>query len=479
MPTVPFTPRAAFAAIALSVASLALLQNLVIPVIPLIAADFGVTADAASWTNTSWLIAAAVATPLLGRIGDLRGRRNTFLAVLAVVAIGDVVASFAPNLEVLILARVLQGVGGALFPLAFGLLRDVMPRHQLTGAIGATSAIIGIGGAAGSVLAGPLAELLGWHGIFAVPFVAAVAGIVLTMMLVPPAGLRAVGRVNVLSAVLLSGWLIALLVPLSSGARWGWTAPLTLALFAAALLLMVAWVVSELRSSEPLVDLRLLASRAIWPVNAAALLIGAAAFGFWGYLPQFLETPASSGWGLGLGVQAAGLALLPLLIGMSSVGFATGAIARVIPLRLMMALGALLMAGGVVFAVFDHETLLTLAIAGGVFGLGIGLAYASTASIIVESVPADRTGIATGVNANLRTIGSAIGSAFTTAVVFGTVEPGGTPALDGYAVAWLTLAAGAVVAAILVLAIRPRERTDAAAGGPLENADEAALAEVG
>lgn len=479
MPTVPFTPRAAFAAIALSVASLALLQNLVIPVIPLIAADFGVTADAASWTNTSWLIAAAVATPLLGRIGDLRGRRNTFLAVLAVVAIGDVVASFAPNLEVLILARVLQGVGGALFPLAFGLLRDVMPRHQLTGAIGATSAIIGIGGAAGSVLAGPLAELLGWQGIFAVPFVAAVAGILLTMMLVPPAGLRAVGRVNVLSAVLLSGWLIALLVPLSSGARWGWTSPLTLALFAAAVLLMVAWVVSELRSSEPLVDLRLMASRAIWPVNAAALLIGAAAFGFWGYLPQFLETPASSGWGLGLGVQAAGLALLPLLIGMSSVGFATGAIARVIPLRLMMALGALLMAGGVVFAVFDHETLVTLAIAGGVFGLGIGLAYASTASIIVESVPADRTGIATGVNANLRTIGSAVGSAFTTAVVFGAVEPGATPALDGYAVAWLTLAAGAVAAAILVLTVRPRGRTDAAAPRLLEDADEAALAEVG
>jgi hypothetical protein len=114
-----------------------------------------------------------------------------------------------------------------------------------------------------------------------------------------------------------------------------------------------------------------------------------------------------------------------------------------------------------------------------VFGLGIGLAYASTASIIVESVPADRTGIATGINANLRTIGSAVGSAFTTAVVFGAVEPGATPALDGYAVAWLTLAAGAVAAAILVLTVRPRGRTDAAAPRALEDADEAALAEVG
>ncbi|WP_345543100.1 MFS transporter [Microbacterium jejuense] len=471
MPLSTSSSRAAFAAIAISVASLALLQNLVIPVIPLIAADFGVTPDAASWTNTAWLIAAAVATPLLGRIGDLRGRRNTFLVVLAVVAIGDIVASFAANLPVLILARVLQGVGGALFPLAFGLLRDVMPRERLTGAIGATSAIIGIGGAAGSVLAGPLAGLLGWHGIFAVPFIAAVAGIVLTISLVPRIGARAHGHVNVLSATLLSGWLIALLVPLSSGARWGWTSPLTLGLFALALVLMIGWVVSELRSDSPLVDLRLMAARAIWPVNAAALLIGVAAFGFWGYLPQFLETPAGSGWGLGLSVQAAGFALLPLLIGMSGVGFAAGAIARIVPLRVMMATGALFMAGGVVLAVVEHSTLTTLAIAGGVFGVGIGLAYASAASIIVESVPADRTGIATGVNANLRTIGSAIGSAFTTAVVFGSVAPGDSPAFDQYAVAWLSIAGAAVVAAVIVLAVRPR-RTDATTARPLETADE-------
>jgi len=123
-----------------------------------------------------------------------------------------------------------------------------------------------------------------------------------------------------------------------------------------------------------------------------------------------------------------------------------------------MALGALFMAGGIVFAIVEHTSLITLAIAGGLFGLGIGLAYASSASIIVESVPADRTGIATGVNANLRTIGSAIGSAFTTAIVFGSVKAGGTPALDGYTVAWLTLAAAAVIAGIIVLAVRPSRR---------------------
>ncbi|MBD3942298.1 hypothetical protein IF188_11375 [Microbacterium sp. NEAU-LLC] len=156
---------------------------------------------------------------------------------------------------------------------------------------------------------------------------------------------------------------------------------------------------------------------------------------------------------------------------MSSVGFAAGAIARVIPLRVMMAIGGLLMAGGVVLAVIEHSTLVALAISGGVFGVGIGLAYASAASIIVESVPADRTGIATGVNANLRTIGSAIGSAFTTAVVFGSVATGDSPAFDRYAVAWLSIAGAAVVAAVIVLAVRPR-RGDAAAERPSETSEE-------
>ncbi|MBN9191708.1 MFS transporter [Microbacterium sp.] len=474
MPTAP-SYRGAFVAIAVGVASLALLQNLVIPVIPLIAADYGVAADAAAWTNTAWLIAAAVATPLLGRVGDLRGRRATFLAVLAIVALGDVVASFASNLGILVLGRVLQGVGGALFPLAFGLLRDVMPRERLTGAIGAISALIGIGGAAGSVLAGPLADLLGWRGIFSVPFIAAILGVVLVLALVPVRGVRAEGRVNGLSATLLSAWLVALLVPLSSGAHWGWGSPVTVGLFAGAAVLLIAWVAAELRSRNPLVDLRMLAARAVWPVNAAAFLIGAAAFGFWGYLPQFLETPATTGWGLGLGVQAAGLALLPLLAGMSGIGFAAGAIARILPLRVMLAIGALLMAVGVGSAIASHTALWQLSVAGGLFGLGIGLSYASMSSIVVQSVPADRTGVATGVNANLRTIGSAVGSALMSAIVFGSTGSDGSPAQTGYDVAWLSVAAMAVLAAAIVMAVRPR-RSVAQSDDDVETVEDGELA---
>ncbi|MFD6701179.1 MULTISPECIES: MFS transporter [unclassified Microbacterium] len=446
-------------AIAVAVSSIALLQNLVIPLVPLIQAEFGVTADAASWTMTAWLIAAAVATPTLGRIGDLRGRRTTFLITMGVTAAGDVLAAIAPTLEVLIVARVLQGVGGALFPLAYGLLRDAVPRERVTGAIGVVSAVIGIGGAAGTVLAGPLADLVGWRGTFAVPFLVAALGAFLTLAAVRDSGARARGRVNTRSSVLLSTWLVALLVPLSTGSRWGWTSPAVLALFGLAVLAFAAWIVSELRSAEPLVDLRLLASPAIWPVNAASLLIGAGVFAFWGYLPQFLELSASAG-GSGLTVRDAGLMLVPMLIGMSGVGFATGALNRILSLRTLLVIGALLMGASGASAALAHSSPWQLALAGAGFGIGCGLAYAASAGIVVQSVPASVTGVATGVNANLRTIGSAIGSAATGAIVFGSA-PHGTG--SGFATAWGLVAVVTILAGAIVWAVRTRPRVTTSA----------------
>lgn len=380
--------------------------------------------------------------------------------MVVVIVIGDLVAFYAANLGILFLGRVLQGVGGALFPLAFGLIRDTVPRERVTGAIGAMSAIIGIGGAAGSVLAGPLSESLGWRGLFLVPLMLSVVGILLTVAWVPRSTGTAKGSLNVLSATLLSGWLVALLIPLTSGSRWGWTSPLVLALFGLAVVVFVAWIAAELRSKEPLVDIRMLLDRAIWPTNAAAFLVGAAAFGFWGYLPQFLETAEESGWGLGLDARAAGLVLLPLLIGMSAMGFATGAIARVLPLRIQLALGSAVMGLAVAGAVAFHTQVWQLALAGALFGIGIGASYAAAASIIVQSVPGDRVGVATGVNANLRTIGSAFGSALTSALVFGSVDASGSPYEGNYDVAWLTMAALALTAAVIVLATIRRPRSE-------------------
>jgi predicted MFS family arabinose efflux permease len=241
-------------------------------------------------------------------------------------------------------------------------------------------------------------------------------------------------------------------VPLSTGARWGWTSPAVLGLFVVAALAFAGWIVSELRAAEPLVDLRLLASPAIWPVNAASLLIGAGVFAFWGYLPQFLELASAAG-GTGLSVRDAGLMLVPMLIGMSGIGFATGALNRVLSLRTLLVIGAGLMAASGAAAALAHSAPWQLALAGAGFGIGCGLAYAASAGIVVQSVPAQVTGVATGVNANLRTIGSAIGSAATGAIVFGSSAHG---TASGFAAAWALVAVSTLLAGVIVWAVRTR-----------------------
>ncbi|WP_284254755.1 MFS transporter [Pseudolysinimonas kribbensis] len=170
------TPMRTFAALGLSVASFSTLQSLIVPVLPAIQADLHTGTAGVTWAMTAWLISAAVATPLLGRVGDLVGRRRTFLVTVAAVALGSLIAATAPTLGVLLIARVIQGLGGAMFPLAFGLLREAFPARRVPSAIGGMSAILAIGSGLGTVLAGPLVGVLGWRGLFLVPLVLTVAG---------------------------------------------------------------------------------------------------------------------------------------------------------------------------------------------------------------------------------------------------------------------------------------------------------------
>lgn len=451
-----------FAALAVTVLTFATLQSLLVPVLPVIQQDLHTDAAGATWAITAWLITSAVATPLLGRVGDIVGKRRIFLLCLTAVGLGSVVAAFAPTLGVLLIGRVMQGLGGAMFPLAFGMLRDNIPARALAGGIGGISAIMAIGSGLGTVLAGPLSGALGWRGLFVIPIAGMIIGAALTLLWVPESTSRAPGRVNIPAAVLLSGWLVALLVPLSTGARLGWGSPLVLGLFVLASVLLAGWVVVELRSHTPLVDLRLMKNPAVWSTDVAAVFFGAAMFGVFAYFPRFAQTPVSSGYGLGATVAESGLLMLPMLVSMATMGFITGPIGRIMSPRVQLIVSALLVAASTASLGVFHTAGWELAVAAGVFGIGMGMGYASMTTVVVQSVPATQTGVASGVNANLRTIGSAIGTAVLTAIVTGSAGVSGIPTEAGYEQGFLTLAALATVAALVVVAaagIRIRRRS--------------------
>lgn len=436
-------------ALALSVASFASLQSLLMPVLPLIQQDLRVDSSAVTWTVTAWLITAAVATPLFGRIGDMIGKRRMFVISVGAIAVGSLIAAFAPNLEVLIIARVLQGFAGAIFPLTFGIIRDEFPAARVPGMIGMVSAVIAVGSGLGTVLSGPLAGVVGWRGLFLIPLALTVVGGVMSLLVIPESPQRASGRINPLAALLLSAWLVALLLPLSMANQWGWSSPGVWGLLVLAAVLLAAWILVEMRSETPLVDMRMMRLPGVAIPNATALLLGAAMFGVWAFLPRFLQTPAGTGYGLGETIAASGLVMLPMLIALGVAGFLTGPLARRVDLRVQLTGAAILIALSTASFGLFHSAAWMPAIAGAVFGFGLGISNSAMASLVVQSVARTQTGIAAGMNSNLRTIGSAIGTSLMAAIVTSSLTATGFPTEAAYDTAFIVMAGLAVAAAAI------------------------------
>jgi MFS family permease len=279
------------AVLALGGLAYALLQSLVAPALPEIQHSLNASESGVTWVLTSYLLSASVATPLLGRLGDIHGKERVLIGVLVALAIGTVISALATSLPVMVAGRVVQGAGGGIFPLAFAIIRDEFPRERVAGGIGLISAILGIGAGAGIVLAGVIVDNLSYHWLFWFPLVAVVVAIVATALFVPESPIKAPARISWGAAALLSVGLAAVR---------------TLGLIAAGLVVLMLWVRVELASSEPLVDMRIMRLPGVWTVNLAGFLLGFGMYGSFILLPQLVEQPESTGYGFGASVTEAG-----------------------------------------------------------------------------------------------------------------------------------------------------------------------------
>jgi MFS family permease len=329
------------------------------------------------------------------------------------------------------------------------------------------SAIIAVGGGLGLVLAGPIVGALGWRWLFWIPMAVSAAVGILALLFVPESPERTGGRINWAGATLLAGWLVALLLPLSEAHLWGWGSPVVIGLFVVAAVLLASWIVVEYRSANPVIDMRMMRLPGVWTVNLVALLFGAGMFSTYAFLPQFTQTPASTGYGFGATVTQSGLLLLPMLVTMAVTGFISGPIAPWVSFKLQLALGSAVIAASGVLFVFVHATPFEVAATSGLFGLGLGVAYAAMSSLIVQAVPANQTGAASGMSVNVRTIGGAIGTGVVSTIITSQPGPAGLPLESGYTDGFIVLAAFAIAAAV-VSVIVPSARRARAASAPLE-----------
>ena len=445
--------RVTFAVLCIGVASFSLLQSMVNPVLPTIEAALGTDQATVSWVLTAYLLSASVFTPIIGRVGDKVGKERMLVVALIALAAGSLMAAVATSIGVLIAARVVQGVGGGVLPLTFGIIRDEFPRDRVAGAIGTAAALLAVGGGVGLVIAGPLVEALSYHWLFWIPMVMTVVAAVAAALWVPESPERTPGRINVGSALLLSAWLVALLLGVSQGHSWGWSSAGVIGLFAAAAVLLPAWVVAESRSEQPLVDMRMMRIPTVWTTNLTALLFGAGMYAMFAFLPQFLQTPTSAGYGFGASVTESGLLLLPQTVASFVAGVLAGRLALRFGSKPMLVLGAALTALGTLGLTLAHDEIWQILVESTILGLAFGLAFAAMSNLVVDAVPQSQTGVASGMNTNIRTVGGAIGSAVLTSVITAQLQPTGVPVESGYTHGFAVLAALAAAAALVALFI--------------------------
>jgi EmrB/QacA subfamily drug resistance transporter len=437
----------------------ALQQTMILPALPELQREFDTTTGWATWLLTGFLLSASVFTPLLGKLGDQYGKERLLLISLGIFFVGSVAAIFAPNIWVLIACRVVQGAGGAVFPLSFSIIKDEFPPEKIGVAVGVVSAVFGVGGGLGLVISGVILDHLSWPWIFVVGATAIGAALVLIYLFVPESPIKTPSRLDVPGAALLSGGLLSLLLALTEGERWGWGSGRIIGLFVAAAVLLTAWVRFELRTTDPMVDMKMMTRRPVLFANVTGMLAGFALFGSFVLIPNFVQTPPRFGYGFGADAFTTGLYLLPSAV----VGFFSGPLAGVVGARYgakwPLALGMLMGGVGVALLAEWHDESWQIVLGMVVLGAGVPMSFAAMAKVIVDSVRQSETGIATGMNTVMRTVGGVVGGQVGAAILTSdTISGTNIPAESAYTTAFVIAAAGSLVATFAAVLVTPLRR---------------------
>ena len=430
---------------------------MVVPALPQIQSSLHTSPSAVGWVLTAYLLSASVATPIIGRLGDMYGKERLLLWTLIVLAFGTLLAAVSNSLPLLIAARVIQGTGGGIFPLAFAIARDEFPADRVAGSIGLMSSILGVGGGVGIVTGGLIVQHLSWHWLFWIPLATTIIAAFCTWRFIPESPVRAPGRVNWLAATLMSVAMCAVLIAVSETTTWGWGSPKTIALLAFGIVVCVIWVYVEVRSREPLIDMKMMRIRGVWTTNLVAFLLGGGMYSSFVVFPQFAQLPKSTGFGFGASVVLSGVYLLPSALGMALLGTAAGRVARRFGSKfaLLTGSGVTALAFGWIFVAHGHPY--DMLISDSLMGIGLGLAFAALGNLIVQAVPPQQTGVASGMNTVMRTLGGALGGQIAaTFIVNHTAH--GQPTVTGFTDTFL-MAAGflfvCVLAGLLIPSTRP------------------------
>jgi MFS family permease len=445
--------RAAFPVLALVVVAVNLPQSVVVPVLPRIQESYGTDQVTSTWLLTGFLLSSGVATPLLGRLGDGIGQRRILALALGVLALGCAGAALAPTVGWAIAMRFVQGISGGAVPVAFSAVRAAVPPARLTYGVAVLATVGSIAFSLGIVAAGPLLSVAGRPAVFLLPCVVALVAAAGVLLVLPPAAepRPPVGRFGTLPVLLFSGALVCLLLAISQSSSRGWASPLVVGLAALGLLLGGWWAARERGAAVPFIDLAMMRRRGVWAGNLVAVLAGIGLFGCAAGMPSLLQAPRGDG-GVGASLDEVGLLMAPIALAAFLTSLCTGRLYRSFPARGLLVVGAALSSLSYAGVALWHGDAWGMVGWCALQGVGNGLILSTVASVVVAAVPAHQTGVASGLNTNIRTIGGSFGAA-TTAAILSAHTVAGRSAESGFVVAFAMMAVAMAVAGAAALLV--------------------------
>lgn len=455
VPPVSGRPNVIVPVLALGGVVVAVMQTLVVPLLPALPKLVGASVADASWAITATLLTGAVATPVIGRLGDMYGKRRMLLISLAVLVAGSVVAALSATLLPLIVGRALQGAAIPAIPLGISIMRDELPAERLGSATAVMSASLGVGGALGLPAAAILAENIDWHMLFWLSAGLGAVVIALILTFVPESSVRTGGRFDAVGAAGLSAGLICLLLAISKGADW--PGGVTLSLFGAAAVVLAVWGWWELRTRDALVDLRTTVRRQVLLTNGASIVLAFSMFVMSLVFPQILQLPAATGYGLGQSMLNTGLVLVPSGLVMMAVAPFSARVSQARGPKTTLMIGSAFVGIGYAAGIVLMSQIWQLVVISALIGAGMGFAYGAMPALIMAAVPVSETAAANGLNALMRSIGTSVSSAVAGVILahltipFG---PGNVPSQDAFRLI-MAIGSGTALAAVAVAAFIP------------------------
>jgi MFS family permease len=435
-----------------------LTQTLVIPIQSELPQLLHTSGANAAWVITITLLAGGVAMPTAGRLADLYGKQRVLVASAALLVVASLICAVSDSLAPMLVGRALQGLAMGFIPVGISLMREITPPHLTGTAIAAMSATLGVGGAIGLPLSAFVAQNWNWHALFWVAAALAASVLASAWFLVPHVSDAAPGRFDAVGAVGLAIGLVTFLVGVSKATDWGWTDARTLGAMATGLVVLLVWGRYQLRTREPMIDLRTTTRLPVLMTNVAAVAVGFGMMAQAIVVPQLLQIPEVTGYGLGQSILAAGLWMAPSGLMMLVFAPVSARLMVVLGAKRTLMIGAAVLGSGYLVGFFLMDSSWELMLACIVASAGVGIGYAAMPTLILDAVPVTEAASAVGVNALMRSVGTTLAAA-----VMATVLTSSTQAFGGIAFPtqsafkWcFALGAAAAFAGVAIAAFVPR-----------------------